>query len=98
MSGRNPEGQGEKAAGVQVASDETQACGTVVDGEEISLSFLKNILAMSLMTRERAHAPAVEVGGLSHWTARKSGARGGTTGSPVEGGAGSRDQITPVWA
>lgn len=39
MSGRNPEGQGEKAAGVQVASDETQAFGTVVDGEEISLCF-----------------------------------------------------------
>ena len=34
----NPEGQGGNAAGAQVGSDEAQACGTAVDGEEISLS------------------------------------------------------------
>ena len=81
-----------------------------MEKRSLSLSLkIKKSLSMSLMTRDRTQAPAGEVrrgrggaGGLSHWTARKSGIRGRnrrlTSRLDVEGGAGSRDRITPVWA
>ena len=48
---------------------------------------------MSLMSRDRTQAPAVEVRGLSHWTTRKSSIRGWNrrliSRLDVEGGAGA---------
>ena len=90
----NPEGQGEKAAGVQVGPAEPQACGTAVGGEDLSLSLsLLNCLPVSLTTRDGTLAPAVEEQGLSHWATRKSSIKGGTRRRGWR-----RGRVTPVWA
>ena len=79
--------------------------------EKRSLSLFKNKKKFVHVTHDQGSNPspcrgsaagAGGAGGLSHWTARKSGIRGRnrrlTSRVDVEGGAGSRDRITPVWA